>query len=239
MKFKIDRLETYKGQDLILLMGTPGSRWSSIHRAFCECPDVNITDWSEDRSWGDGIYGINIHDKVDSTSIHDGAYWGPGNLYGKNFEHIDSLSKDQIIKEFMDAFDNWNGIKVIKSHWFSYNIEYLHFLFPAAKLVFCYAGDIESFYWWHKCGGWGLGYANYSWYRDDIRLLEKIKEENSNILKFCIDKDLEIKKILKSQLFSMCGIDYTPEKDLLTKCKVSVYTGGYNYNFSHLDSYGR
>jgi len=235
LKFDIGNINSYKGEDLILLVGCPGSRWSSIHRLLSENPSINTSDWSEEKSWGDDVYGLGIDGKISTLGVHKGSYWGPGNLYGKNFDRLDALSKLEILSEFMDAYENWDKIKIIKSHWFAYNIPYIHNLFPKAKLVFCYGGDLESFYWWHKGGGWGMSYANYTWYNDDIRMLEKIKEENSNILKFCVDRDLEIKPILKSALYDKLDIAYTPEKNAYTICKVAIYTGGYISNYLYLN----
>lgn len=235
MKFHVENINAYDGSDLIFLIGTPGSKWSAVHRMLCENPKINTTDWSEEKSWGDDVYGLDIHGKISNLGVHKGSYWGPGNMYGKNFDRLDSVSKEEMLSEFMDAFENWDKIKIIKSHWFAYNISYLHNLFPKAKLLFCYGGDLESFYWWHKGGGWGMEYANYSWYENDARLLEKIKEENSNILKFCIDRDLDFKVILKSSLYDKLDISSIPQKDSYTICKVAVYSGEYISNFSHLE----
>jgi hypothetical protein len=235
MKFHIEDINEYTGSDLIFLIGTPGSKWSAVHRLLCESSHVNTTDWSEEKSWGDDVYGLDIHGKINNLGVHKGAYWGPGNIYGKKFERLDSISKNEMISEFMDAFETWDKVKIIKSHWFAYNIPYLHHLFPKAKIVFCYGGDLESFYWWHKCGSWGMSYANYSWYKDDVRMLEKIKEENSNILKFCIDRDLDIKHMSKSWLYDRLNLPDFSGEDHKTVCKVAVYSGEYVSNFSYLE----
>jgi len=246
LKFNID-LDKYEGEDLIFLIGTPGSKWSHAHIMMCEHPDINKTDWSEVKFWDSR--GENVHGIVSNTGGHRGAYWGPGNMYGQNFGRLDILSKEDFVKEFMDAFEDWNGIKIIKSHWFAYNIDYLHSIFPKAKIVMCYSCDIYSFYWWIKSGGWGLGYANYAWYENDVRMLEKIKEENGYILKFAIDRDLDFDLLPRSILFDKAGLRKTKlntrteieqHADPRVKCKIAVYAGGYVSNFDHLrpsDSY--
>ena len=238
MKFEIENIREYDGADLILLIGCPGSRWSNIHSMLSENSQINNTDWSEEKSWEsltEGILGT-----VHRIGNHTGSYWGPGNMYGKNFGRLDLLSKEEILTEFMDAYETWDKIKVIKSHWFAYNIDYLHNLFPKAKIVSCYAGDLDSFYWWHKCGGWGLGYANYSWYEDDTRLLEKIKEENSNILKFNIDRDIDFKFMLRHELWENVGIPEEAEHDTTyTNCKIAIYSGGHVPHFKHLRNFSR
>ena len=234
MKFDIGNIDSYDGADLIFLIGVPGSRWSNAHRCISSHPMVNNTDWSDVKSWQ--TTSLDVYGKEIKVGSHMGSYWGPGNYYGDKFDRIDELTKEYIVKEFMEAYEHWDGIKIIKSHWFAYNIAYLHQLFPAAKIVSCYANDIDSFYWWHKCGGWGLGYANYSWYENDVRLLEKIKEENSNILKFNIDRDVNFEYVSTSVLWNK--LEFSPVSKLnydpKIPCKIAVYSGKYLHNFDHI-----
>lgn len=242
MKFALDNIDAYDGADLILLIGVPGSRWSNVHRRICEHPDVNTTDWSEDRSWNTPT--LDVHGDLKSTGGHRGSYWGPGNLFGEGFEYMHALSKQQILAEFMRAYDNWTGVKVIKSHWFAYNIPYLRNMFPKAKILCCYVNDVDSFFWWYHSGGWGLGYANYAWYENNIKMFEKIKEENYNILKYNIDRDINFKFYKRSELWGSLGLSKDPkvrgcsiaelEGDPLVKVKMAVCDGTYINNFYHL-----
>ena len=182
MKFNIDNVENYTGRDLILLTGAPGSRWSSVYLNLIPNVEINSSDSSTQRQWS---MPLKFHNgSTANIGNHRGAYWGPGNQFGEKFDILNSLSKLQVLTEFMLPFTNWDRIKVIKSHWFSYHLDYLTGLFPDAKLISCYADDIDCFYWWHKCGGWGISYPNYSWYLNDEKMLSKIKEENYNLLRF-------------------------------------------------------
>lgn len=242
MKFNIGNVDTYAGEDLLILIGVPGSRWSHVHRRLCEHPDINITDWAEDRSWD--TLNVDIMGAINKTGSHRGAYWGPDNLFGKDFHNLHALSKQQLLAEFMRAFDDWSGIKIIKSHWFAYNIPYLRNMFPRAKIVSCYVNDVESFFWWHHSGGWGLGYANYAWYENNIRMIEKMKEENYNILKYNIDRDINFKYYKRSELWESLGLSKDPvvrtpnpaesEADPLVKVKIAICDGTYVHNFYHL-----
>jgi hypothetical protein len=113
-------------------------------------------------------------------------------------------------------------------------MDYICSLFPKAKFVSCYTTDIDSFYWWHKCGGWGLGYAGYSWYENDDRLLQKIKEENSNILKFNTDRDITFKTTTVKDLWKKMKVSCIEEEEKFSlKCKVAVYVdrGVSNFDF--------
>lgn len=229
MKFDVGDINTYTGKDLILMVGCPGSRWSNVHRWVCVHPQINTTDWSKEKGWS--AHSYNHENIVSNVGIHYGSYWGPGNYYGENFDVLNELTKEEILSEFMEAYENWDKIKIIKSHWFAYHLEYIHALFPEATLVSCYSGDADSMYWWHKCTGWGLGYAGYAWYKDDVRMYEKIKEENANILKYNIDrganfKDMRMADVWESLgLYEIPGIASSNTTNPPTKCKVAVIKG--------------
>jgi len=67
----------YEGDDLIIAMGAPGSRWSGSIRAIQTSVDVNTTDDDSER----------IYDLVDGEmplGWHRGAYWGPYHEFGNN-----------------------------------------------------------------------------------------------------------------------------------------------------------
>jgi hypothetical protein len=134
----------------------------------------------------------------------------------------------------MSPYDNWSGLKIIKSHWFAYSMDYLCNLFPKAKIVSCYTTDVESFFWWHKNGGWGLGYANYAWYENDDRLFQKIKEENANILKFNTDRDLTFKTTTAKKLWSKMKVPYIENGESVIMCKVAVLANRRVSNFNYL-----
>jgi hypothetical protein len=234
MKFDIGNIKKYSGEDLVLMIGCPGSRWSSVFLDIAKSPDVNTSEWCEENKWDQEIE--NVWGELIYIGVHRGVYWGPGNTYGEGFENLFNMSKAEILTEFMKPFENWDKIKVIKSHWFAYHIEYLQALFPKAKIVSCYANDIDSFYWWHKCGGWGMLFPNYTWYNDDSRMLEKIKEENYRILKFNKDRHVPFKHMSLGEFYSNLGLSLPLEntgKDML-KCEVAVYDGSYISNFGHV-----
>jgi hypothetical protein len=233
MKFHIDDIDSYDGSDLILMVGAPGSRWSSVHRTLCDSSSINNSDWTEDKTWT--ILSKTVYGDVRGTGGHYGSYWGPGNLYGQNFGRLDSLSKKEILTEFMNGYETWDKIKIIKSHWFAYNISYISNMFPKAKILSVYANDTDCFFWWHKCGGWDMSYANYAWYENDNKMLEQIKQENSHILKFSVDRDLIFKMLSYKDLYEKLNLEYTEDiSDRFIKTKVTVYDGSYVDNFEHI-----
>jgi hypothetical protein len=207
------------GSDLIFLTGAPGSRWSSVHREMNQSPDINSSDVTKSRQYVHVATG----NQLDSQPNHSGVYFGPSNGLGEKLGYLHDCSKEYMLNEFSKGFESFEGIKIIKSHWFSYNLPYLKNSFPKSKIILCYMSDMECFSWWHKAGGWGITYPNYTWYRDDARMLEKIKEENSNILKFGIDcgvtfSHLTVKQVLGSLNLRMGEKHWTD----VHKCKIAI-----------------
>lgn len=234
MKFSIDNVTKYAGEDLIFLTGCPGCRWSSTYNFISKNSSINTTDQKEENVWHMTVK------HVDGTLLnignHKATYWGPYHQHGQRFDNLYELSKSEILTEFMEPFENWDKIKVIRSHWFSYHLEYLHNLFPKAKIVSCYANDIDSFYRWHKCGGWGITYPKYVWYENDSRMLEKIKEENYKILKFNRDRNVSFELLKVSELHNKLNLpsEIPESEDVFIKCEVAIYDGSYLSNFNHL-----
>ena len=170
----ITDIENYTGKDLIILTGPPGSRWSGVSRALSANVIVNTSDESDEN-----VYDTN--DKPDSPGWHRGTYWGPYHKHGKEFDNLNNLSKDEILQEFQKPFKNWEGIKVIKSHWFAYHLPYIRQIFPEARII-AVAGNVEeTFKHWHTAGGWDITYPHYDWYKNN-----KILEEQITIELACI-----------------------------------------------------
>ena len=170
--------QQYDGHDLIICMGVPGSRWSGSIRAIQTCKDINTSDDHPDR----------IYDKSDIGSKkmlgwHRGCYWGPYHEFGQKFDKLDDMTKEEVVEEFQRPFTNFEpGVKIIKSHWFSYHIPLLREWFPKAKLVAFYIPEDEAFEWWHKVGGWDIVYPHYDWYQNDERMRLQMEIENGCIV---------------------------------------------------------
>lgn len=175
----------YTGHDLIFATGAPGSKWSRILSSLGLHPAINNSDkdkfprYNLDVEFADG--------KIMPVGNHSGAYFGPYNTIGEKFDDLTKLSKEEFVEEIKRPFDNWDqGLKIIKSHWFSYdkNLDWLLENFPDAKIILVYNGDEAAFKWWHFVGGWDISFPTYTWYVDDQRMYEKILEENRCILNF-------------------------------------------------------
>lgn len=177
-------MKDYLGEDLILAMGAPGSKWSSNLRMLGLLhKEINLTD--ENNRYTYSKEYTNQYNRKVKIGWHRGAYWGPNHEQGHNFDNLQNMSKLEIIEEFKKPFTDWNsGIKIIKSHWFSYHIPQLMEMFPRSRLLAFYANDTECFNWWKEVGGWDITYPHYQWYKNDNVMKKQISIENSNILKY-------------------------------------------------------
>ena len=180
----------YQGEDLILAMGAPGSRWSGSIRCIQSQIDINTSDERPELTY-DGEMGW-----------HRGAYWGPNHTQGHNFDRLDDMDYSECLTEFKRPFTDWNtGIKIIKSHWFSYHIPQLREWFPKAKLIAFYMPDDFCFDWWHKVGGWNITYPHYEWYENDERMRLQIEIENA-----CIQQEFHTDKKNLAQILDELGL---------------------------------
>ena len=89
----------YQGEDLIIVTGAPGSRWSGVIRLLSLiCKEINISDNTVRR----------VYEKRDAQGKvigwHRGAYWGPHNQYGHKFDKLNTLSKEEVLEEFKKPF---------------------------------------------------------------------------------------------------------------------------------------
>lgn len=177
----------YLGEDLILITGAPGTRWSASIQSITSHPDINLSDQTEERSYErtasyeDG--------KKAGIGWHRGVYFGPGHEFGDTFDELESWDKKSLLEEFKKAFSDWDyGTKIIKSHWFAYSLDHLHKCFPKAKIIAYYLPDELCFKWWQVVGGFDIAYPHYDWYKSHKRMLEQIKIENACSIKFAAEK---------------------------------------------------
>jgi hypothetical protein len=182
----------YKGDDIIIATGVPGSKWSGIFKSMSLVPSLI------NNSCGDGLgYGKEFFDtrkgEIRRYGWHYGKYWGPHHDQGHGFDDLRSMTKKEILVEFMKPYENWDMVKIIKSHWFAYDLDYLIELFPHAKVVACYLPDDYAFKWWHKLGGWDIKYPPYDWYVNDAKMKTEIRISNGLLLKFFTEKGIDLK----------------------------------------------
>jgi hypothetical protein len=171
------------GSDLIFATGVPGSRWSRILGILSIHGDINSSDKIKFPTYNTEVTFPN--GKTKKVGMHSSAYFGPGTGIGEDFHLLKKTTKEAFLQEVSTAFENFDsGIKIIKSHWFCYNLDWLKENFPKAKFIFVYNGNEEAFKWWHLVGGWNIKFPKYTWYENNERLYERIIVENELMLDF-------------------------------------------------------
>lgn len=197
-------MSEYFGEDLILATGAPGSGWSGGLRAISFANEINNTDITSD----------NVYCGPSQRGHHYGAYFGPYEQYGHHFDRLNELSKEEIVAEFKKPFRHFGGIKIIKSHQFSYHLDYLVSLFPKARLI-CFFRETDelTFDWWHKCGGWGITHPNYKWYENDERMKRQIAVENRAIRRFATARGMKVFNAISdtAAIFTTLGLTFNKD----------------------------
>lgn len=151
----------------ILVTGAPGSRWSGfVEDHLYTRDDIDTTDRSPEREY--------YHN---GQLLHRGAYFDSG-------------------MEFNNFPENWHlpfsgtGVRVIKSHLFAFNVDYVKKFTNEIYLV--WRPDDECYKWWHEAGGWDITYPKYKpYYFNDEGMMNQIRLQNEHILRFAEREGLE------------------------------------------------
>ena len=159
----------------IFVAGAPGSKWSSVVKNIYYSPDIDRSDYSEDRTYW--------HDAPGTMELmHMGAYFDPGMEFDLPAD-ISELSKLELERRFDQPFSG-TGIRIIKSHIFTHNIDFLHHTWPDCPIVLVHRGDDACLGWWVKCGHFNITYPLYSKYYKDLRQMAvEIKRQNTDMRK--------------------------------------------------------
>ena len=160
----------------IFVVGAPGSKWSSVSKNIYFSPDINRSDYSDDRTyWHDAPGHLEL--------LHMGAYFDPGMEFGDFFDSLDQHTREECEAEFDRPF-NGPGIRIVKSHVFANHIDFIKRTWPDCPIVTCYRNDDECLGWWVKCGHFSITYPQYDKYYVDLRSMAKIiSQQNTGILR--------------------------------------------------------
>lgn len=158
----------------IFVTGAPGSKWSSVVKNIYYSPDVDRSDYSEQRTY--------YHDASGQRELmHLGAYFDPGMEFGSFFNDISKYRKELVEAEFDRPFRG-TGVRIIKSHVFANQIDYLKAYWPECPVVLVHRDDDACLGWWVKCGHFDITYPLYhSYYRDLRTMAGIIKQQNTGI----------------------------------------------------------
>jgi hypothetical protein len=159
----------------IFVTGAPGSKWSSVVKNIYYSPSLDQSDYSDARTYYHDASGQN-------QLMHLGAYFDPGMEFGDFFDNLCVYTKEQCEEEFDRPFTG-QGIRIIKSHVFAHNIEFLKEHWPECPIVLVHRPDDACLGWWVKCGHFDITYPKYNAYYKDLRTMANIiSEQNQDIL---------------------------------------------------------
>lgn len=158
----------------IFVAGAPGSKWSSVVKNIYYSPDIDRSDYTEARTY--------CHDAAGQMELmHLGAYFDPGMEFGNWFDCLDQHSREECEQEFDRPFSG-TGVRIIKSHVFTYHIEFLKQNWPDSPIVLVHRGDDACLGWWVKCGHFDITYPDYhKYYRDLKHMAKEIQHQNSSM----------------------------------------------------------
>jgi len=158
----------------IFVAGAPGSKWSSVVKNIYYSDSIDRSDYSDERTY--------YHDASGEMQLmHLGAYFDPGMEFGTMLDNMYSYSKKDLEKEFDRPFSS-TGIRIIKSHVFANNINFLKEHWPECPIVLVHRSDDSCLGWWVKCGHFNITYPDYSSYYQNLKVMaNKIKQQNQGI----------------------------------------------------------
>jgi hypothetical protein len=158
----------------IFVAGAPGSKWSSVVKNIYYSPSLDSSDYSDARTY--------YHDASGEMELmHLGAYFDPGMEFNLPPD-LFSLSKDALEDIFNSAFTG-DGVRIIKSHIFANNIDFLKACWPDCPVVLVHRPDDACLGWWVKCGHFDITYPQYHDYYKNLKTMATIiKQQNNGIV---------------------------------------------------------
>jgi len=195
----------------IFFAGAPGSAWSKVAKSIYYSHGVDQSDYSDDRTY-------HFSDGDGKDLDHIGSYFGPGMEFGNLFDtNLSRYDKRTLESEFNAPFSG-TGWRIIKSHCFSDNIEFLRSTWPKSPVVISLRSDEDCLYWWKYVGHFNIPYPSYDYFRveNDDHLYTKslnniydyIKKNNRNIEKSLLKIGSAKKIIDNKQLCDYLGLEY-------------------------------
>jgi hypothetical protein len=158
----------------IFIAGAPGSKWSSVAKNIYFSPDIDRSDYNDSR-----IYAHSASGEI--KSMHIGAYFDPGMEFDLPVD-LSTLSKTELERRFDEPFSG-TGVRIIKSHIFAHNIDFLKKLWPECPVVLVHRSDDSCLGWWVKCGHFNITYPSYNKYYVDLdQMAQHIQKQNKDIL---------------------------------------------------------
>ena len=169
--------------------GVPGSSWSMLSHRLKLILNHDLSDINGSR------HHLAPHrdPTQDTNRTHLGSYFGPYNEFGERFDDIpNNYTLESFYNECRLPFNHDDGqTKCIRSHWFSYNLDWLWENCKGNTLFLIHKESQGAIDWWEKIGGWNIKYPVYTWYENNEKITRQIIEENNSLLRFAKEKNLK------------------------------------------------
>jgi hypothetical protein len=188
----------------IFVAGAPGSKWSSVVKNIYYSPDIDRSDYTDERTYYHEAWG-------QRELMHLGAYFDPGMEFGKNFDRLDQLTPAECEAEFDRPFSG-TGIRIIKSHVFCHHTDFLRTHWPDCPVVTVLRPNDACLGWWVRCGHFDITYPDYAeYYRDFTWMHRHITEQNRDLIQ-ALNKTAAQTVWNNLDLCSALGIAIPPEE---------------------------
>lgn len=186
----------------IFVAGAPGSKWSSVVKNIYYSPDLDRSDYSDQRTY--------YHDAGGQLDLmHLGAYWDPGMEFGQGFDRLEHMARDECEKEFDRPFSG-QGPRIIKSHVFCHHLDFLSQNWPDCPIVTVYRPNDACLGWWVRCGHFGITYPTYDDYYHDLRSMAGIIDHQNRDLLSWIGRNDTHRANNNGELCRLLGIQQPP-----------------------------
>lgn len=174
----------------VFITGVPGSRWGRLEWILRD--NTEIVDNSHWMPY--------LQDTPKNSTEHFHRFFGPYHQYGEKFDCLHLLGPEGVIKECERAFDpSAEGkIRFIRSHWFSYQLDWIAENLPEVDILMMMREPQMSLNWWLESGGWNIEYPCYKWYGNTEHMRRQIFIENECMEKFIRKHQLKMTHNVKN-----------------------------------------
>jgi hypothetical protein len=206
---------------IVWFTGAPGSKWSGSANILQSIKSLNfnITDRSPERE-----YTHTGPTTLARSITHTGVYFGPGHGYGEDFHNINLINTDVVEETIANEWaDSSSGKLLVKSHFFSHNLDYLADTWTDSPIIMIMRPDNKCEQGWFGAGGWNIAYPNYRpYYKDDDTMKSMIAEHNVKIIDFCNRRNVKIEPLTADYLkltfnWTVDDIEDEQERDWVNK----------------------
>jgi hypothetical protein len=166
-------------------------------------PSIDRSDYSDARTYYHNATGQH-------ELMHLGAYFDPGMEFDLPSDLM-TLSKGALEDIFNSAFTG-NGIRIIKSHIFATNIDFLKTCWPDCPVVLVHRNNDSCLGWWVKCGHFDITYPDYSKYYQNLQEMSRIIAEQNNCIEKAMYQYLGTEPQNNRQLAQQLGLLAVPEQ---------------------------